>query len=183
MVKRVGVYVCMTLWCGIALAACTSPDDATPSPDPLAAENPNIMAPIDTARFQSPDEASSWPYQRATEADLDGDGRLERVVLTADVAIDGRGRPAWDDGQRWAVYVIEADSTSTLLYGRFVQLGAVEASITASADGPHVTIHEHGPHLRVAWEMAYGGPGEARMLGRVGGIVEGAPDDILELAP
>src|SRR5438046_90801 len=48
---------------------------------------------------------SGWQYARRASVDLDGDGKPESVVMIADVTLDKRGRPLWEDGHRWQVYV------------------------------------------------------------------------------
>lgn len=75
-----------------------------------------------------------WNYHQSASADLDGDGSPERVVLTARVEMY-RGRPAWDDGQPWQVYVETAQGTRTYLYAQRLQLGTLTMRITSGSDG------------------------------------------------
>ena len=67
-------------------------------------------------------------------ADLTGDGAPERVVMTARVEMS-RGRPLWDDGQPWQVYIEYADSTRTYMYANRLQLGMLEMRLTRPASG------------------------------------------------
>lgn len=108
-----------------------------------------------------------WMYSQQVEADLDGDGDGERVVLTARVETM-RGRPLWDDGQPWQVYVEEASGERTYLYARFVQLGAVTMRIGLPERGAGATIVllEHLPDRLSVHEIEYRAPGDFAALPR-----------------
>jgi hypothetical protein len=101
-----------------------------------------------------------WDFQQSATHDFDGDGQAERVVLTAHVALM-RGRPAWDDGQQWQVYVEEPDSTRTYIYAQFVQLGTVTLRVGEAADGGRASIVliEHLPDRLGVYETDYQAPG------------------------
>jgi hypothetical protein len=117
--------------------------------------NPTEAAPVDTARIHAP-EVATWGYRREISADLDGDGRLERVVIAADVAMGPTG-PLWEDAHRWAVYVEPAKGARTLLYGAFVPNGFAEAAVLGSADDRErrVLIQERTPKQVRALEVEY----------------------------
>ena len=104
-----------------------------------------------------------WGYVQSTEVDLDGDGEIERVRLAARVEMV-RGRPAWDDGQPWQVYVQESSGERTDLYRRFLQLGTVTMRITAPQgdETPRVVLLEHLPDRLSLYEIAYEAPGRLR---------------------
>ena len=113
--------------------------------------NPLLRPPVDEQRIKLTD-VLSWKHSRAVEADLDGDGVRERVVVVADVEVDARQRPLWEDGHRWAVYVARG-ATATLLYGAFVPNGHVEAAIgIQESDGkrPVIVMERTPQQLRVA---------------------------------
>src|SRR5688572_5203282 len=93
-------------WLLLALAACER-FGGGPSSNPIEA------APIDTARIHSADVAS-WGYRREISADLDGDKKLDRLVIAANVAVGPTG-PIWEDGHLWAVYVEPPSGQRTLL--------------------------------------------------------------------
>lgn len=148
-----------------------APADATVSPEPAAdaapAETTALPEPAaDAARLVDADMAPAvagadgWMYSRAAEADLDLDGQMERVIVTARAEMM-RGRPLWDDGQPWQVYVEESDGQRTYLYARFVQLGSVSMRIgLAEGDaGPTVVLLEQLPDRLAVYELAYQGPG------------------------
>jgi hypothetical protein len=78
---------------------------------------------------------SGWSYSQQVAADLDGDDRDETVVVLCDVTLDASGRPLWEDGHRWQVYVKEQDGTTTRLYARFIPNGALTAEIVTPASG------------------------------------------------
>ena len=128
--------------------------------------------PIDSARVPLSD-AVGWSFQRSAWADLDGDGADERLVVTADVAVDAAGRPLWEDGHRWAAYVVDApgsgaaDSSRTLLYGAFLPMGRAEVAVTEPYEGepPRVLVIDRMNGRASAQEVAYDGPGRARGLG------------------
>ncbi len=106
-------------------------------------------------------------YQQSADGDLDGDGQLERVVLTARIELIG-GRPAWDDGQPWQVYVQEADGTLTYLFARYVQLGTLtmRVALPESGRGASVILIEHLPDQLSLYEIEYRAPGSASAIQR-----------------
>jgi hypothetical protein len=108
-----------------------------------------------------------WNYEQRAAADLDGDAVAEQVVLTARVELY-RGRPAWDDGQPWQVYVEEADSTRTYIYAQFVQLGTVTMRIGEATAGMRASIVliEQLPDRLGVYEAEYDGPGRASVKQR-----------------
>src|SRR5690606_38541250 len=106
-----------------------------------------------------------WDYQLSAEADLDGDSEPERIVLTARVEMV-RGRPAWDDGQPWQVYVESPDGTRTYLYAQRLQLGTLTLRIAAGqADtAPTVVLLEHLPQRLSVYEATYRGPDDVSVV-------------------
>lgn len=92
-----------------------------------------------------------WNYVESATADVMGDGVPERIVLTARVELY-RGRPAWDDGQPWQVYVESQDGRRTYLYAQRLQLGTLTMRVTRADSGGKATVLliEHLPdRLRV----------------------------------
>jgi hypothetical protein len=124
--------------------------------------NPLEAAPVDTARVKAA-EVASWGYRREISADLDGDEKLERLVIAADVSMGPTG-PIWEDGHRWAVYVEPAKGERTLLYGAFVPNGFAEAAVLAPDDDDRrkVLIQERTPQQTRALEVEYD-KGKARL--------------------
>ena len=100
-----------------------------------------------------------WNYHLSTEADLNGDGQFERVVLTARVELY-RGRPAWDDGQPWQVYVESVDSTRRYIYSQRLQLGtlAMRVGMGEGAQPASIVLLEQLPHQLGVYESVYFGP-------------------------
>lgn len=132
-----------------------------PPPVPAGAAPPRVEL-VDTAIVPAAAGEEGWHYSQAVEADLDGDGRPERVVLAARVELY-RGRPAWDDGQPWQVYVEEAHGARTRLYVRYVQLGTVAMRVGLAEGGrpASVVLVEHLPDRLAVYEVEYRGPGDA----------------------
>lgn len=139
---------------------------AVASPAPAAVSE----APLPVDRPDAWPEIREWGLSRALEVDLDGDGEAERVVLAANVGLDGRGRPMWDDGQRWAVAIVEPDSSATLLYERFVQLGRIDVGTFDMGGLSQLLITESGPNGGESWRARYLGGGEVGLR-----IMESAP--------
>jgi hypothetical protein len=100
-----------------------------------------------------------YAYQQAATADFDGDGAQERAVLIANAAVEN-GKPLWDDGHVWQLYVEEPTGERTYLFVRFVQLGIVEAKLTQSEAGkpPQILLIERWPSSLHVYELSYRGP-------------------------
>jgi len=141
------------------VAACS-----VPSPR-LEEANPLLAPPVDSTRVRSADEAAAWGPAQSLEADLNGDGAKERLVLSADVARDESGVPLWEDGHRWAVWV-EDRGQKTILYAAFVPNGKAEAAVLIEQDSGirHVLIEERTPQQLKVFVVAYEGPGAAKSV-------------------
>ena len=103
---------------------------------------------------------TGWGYVQRASADFDGDGQNETAVLIANVELDRRGVPLWEDGHRWQLYFEEADSSRTYAYARFLPNGKLEASVTVPDEEkmPTVVLRELTPHLLGVYEVRYSGP-------------------------
>jgi hypothetical protein len=110
-----------------------------------------------------------WNYERSAAVDLRGDGLPERVVLTARVELV-RGRPAWDDGQPWQVYLEAPDRSRTYLYAQRLQLGSLDVRVTrgdTTQQGTVVLIEHLPARLRILEVLDTGsGPTVALLLER-----------------
>lgn len=125
---------------------------------------PGLLLPVDGARVSSAD-VSAWPHRRRIDADLNGDGRAEGVVVVADVALNDAGQPLWEDGHRWVVLVHDPPA-QTLVYAAFVPNGHVEAGVSGPDDDGtrRVLVAERTPRSLRVWEIAYDGPDRARAV-------------------
>ena len=110
---------------------------------------------------------AGWHYQQSSETDLDGDGQPERVVLTAQVELY-RGRPAWDDGQPWQVYIESKDTSRTYVFAQRLQLGTLTMRLSRSEAGTPATIVllVHRPDKLSIYEASYRGPGQISVVPR-----------------
>ena len=154
-------------WAGITLLVGACAVDARP---PQAADSvtvagtDTVVAPavelVDSTIPPAVAGAEGWNYQQSARADLDGDGQAERVVLTAKVELY-RGRPAWDDGQPWQVYIETADGRRTYVYGQRLQLGTLTMRVAQrdSAQAATVVLLEQLPDRMSVYEVSYSGPG------------------------
>jgi hypothetical protein len=142
------------------LTSCLSCKESPPPTD-----NPLLAPPVNAALNVSAQQALGWNYQRALQADLNGDGSEEQVVLAADVVVNDRDLPLWEDGHRWAVVVRERGS-DTLVFSSFVPNGFVEAAVsTASSEGGReLFIQERTPGQIRSLVVSYQEPGSARSV-------------------
>jgi hypothetical protein len=135
--------------CIVCLAACGGGDETVVErPDAIAFD---AVALIDSSIVPAVAGEDGWNYVLASEADLTGDGIAERAVLTARVELY-RGRPAWDDGQPWQVYVEFPDGTRRHLYAQRLQLGTLTlrlAEARAPAPATLVLLEQLPDRLRV----------------------------------
>lgn len=132
--------------CGCDMQRAPSPDSATVGGADLAA-----VQLVDSAISPAIAGANGWNYQERAAADVTGDSLPEHVVLTARVELY-RGRPAWDDGQPWQVYVESQDGGRTYLYAQRLQLGTLMMRVTRgdSARRASIVLVEHLPdRLRI----------------------------------
>lgn len=161
-------------WAGITLllGACAVDSRPPQAADSVpAAPTDTVAAPaaqlVDSAIPPAVAGAEGWNYQQSAGADLDGDGRAERVVMTARVELY-RGRPAWDDGQPWQVYIEAPDGGRTYVYGQRLQLGTLTMRVgsTEAGQGSTVVLLEQLPDRISLYEVSYGGPGRVTVAVR-----------------
>lgn len=143
----------------LAMCAC-GPDGREPDGERVL-DGP----PVDPGIVASADVAADWGYRRRLEADLDGDGTVEAVVMAADVEVLEDGTPLWEDGHRWAAFVEPEAGPRTLLYAAFVPNGFAEAAVLwPTADGRRaVLVQERTPQRVRILEVEFDGPGTARL--------------------
>ncbi|HUG27552.1 MAG TPA: hypothetical protein VMK53_04580 [Gemmatimonadales bacterium] len=133
--------------------------------EPPAAALPPAEAPIELVDPAMPLAVAGedgWGYRLAADADLNGDGVAERVILTARVEMI-RGRPAWDDGQPWQVYIEDDAGQRTHVYAQRLQLGTLTMRVSRAEAGQPATVVllEHLPDQLSLYEISYSGPAAA----------------------
>jgi hypothetical protein len=108
---------------------------------------------------------SGWRYAQVASSDLDGDGVVEMAWLISDVTLDRRGRPLWEDGHRWQVYVEEPDRTRSYAYSRFLPMGRLEAALARArpSERQSILLIERTPSAFGVYEVHYDGPGRLRV--------------------
>ena len=158
-------------WAGMMLlvggcAVDSRPPQAADSVPTARGDSAPAVQLVDSAIPPAVAGAEGWNYQQSAQADLDGDGRAERVVLTARVELH-RGRPAWDDGQPWQVYIEALDGGRTYVYAQRLQLGTLSMRVgqPEAGQGSAVVLLEQLPDRISLYEVSYGGPG--RVTGAV----------------
>jgi hypothetical protein len=151
----------------LAIASACATETAPPAARGTAAGTDSVMAVqlIDSTIPSAIAGEGGWNYQRVASVDLQGDARPERIVLTARVELV-RGRPAWDDGQPWQVYVEAPDSARTYLYAQRLQLGTLDMRVTRgdTAQRATVLLIEHLPERLRILEVVDTGSGPAVAL-------------------
>lgn len=150
----------------VAAAACSqpTPEDAAiarTSAQDRAEAMPDTVPDLIEARVPAAVAGDTgWRYQQQVVADIDGDGDEETVVLISDVTLDAGGRPLWEDGHRWQVYVREQDGRVTRLYARFLPNGGLTADLGVPPSGAvhGIVLIERTPNHIGVYELRYRGP-------------------------
>jgi hypothetical protein len=103
-----------------------------------------------------------WSYQQRVVVDLNADGVTEEAVLISDVTLDARGRPMWEDGHRWQLYVQDRAGDRTRVYARFLPNGKLTASVARSPAGSlTILLLEQTPQSTGLYEIEYRQPQNA----------------------
>ena len=145
--------------------------DEVPAADTISPKPPSVQL-VDSTISPAVAGEEGWHYQQSADVDLTGDGHLERVVLTARVELY-RGRPAWDDGQPWQVYVEDRSGTRTYVYAQRLQLGTLTMRVTrGETDPPVVVLLEQLPDRMRVVEASYMGPGRVSVAVRYQGELD-----------
>ena len=135
----------------VSVAACAT--EPQPDTNPLSAPPHDLEV--------SAAEIGSWSHRQELEADLDGNGTAETIVLASDVQLSDSGVPYWEDGHRWALVVNDGEHR-TVLYSAFVPNGFAEAAVLSpSSDGTReVLVQERSPQQLRSLTVRYSGNGQ-----------------------
>ncbi len=105
-----------------------------------------------------------WDYRQEVEADLNGDGALEHILVTAraERSPANPNEYLWDDGQPWQVLVTSSKGEKTLVYSRWVQIGQLRVLVgePEESGGHHLIILELTGANVSMYEVEYRGPGQ-----------------------
>jgi hypothetical protein len=137
------------LLCGCDRNAAPATSGDTAQPDTIATAPVLVDSSIPPAIAGE----EGWNYHQSADVDLTNDGRPERVVLTARVELY-RGRPAWDDGQPWQVYIESPDGGRTYVYAQRLQLGTLTMRVSRGEQGlpSSIVLLEQLPSLMSVYE-------------------------------
>lgn len=158
----IGVIIVIRTTAILAVAILGACRAEAPRAEPGAIAPPAVDSPLALVRLidstipPAVAGADGWNFQQSAEADFDGDGVSERVVITARVELY-RGRPAWDDGQPWQVYVESTGGVRVYLYGQRLQLGTLTMRVAQPEPGqrPSIVLLEHLPDRLRVIEASY----------------------------
>ena len=116
-----------------------------------------------------------WAYQQKVSVDFDADGQLETAVLISDVTVDARGRPVWEDGHRWQVYVEEPTGERTYVYRQFLPNGSLIADVVRRESGTRtLLLVARTPQAVNLYEVKYSGPQRIVLMNAIERRIEGA---------
>ncbi len=76
------------------------------------------------------DKIAGYTEITSYTGDCDGDGADERIVLSTAAERDSKGEFLWNDGQNWALYVVDLSGDSYILYDGYVQAGTVHFDVS-----------------------------------------------------
>jgi hypothetical protein len=165
-----------TLLAMMLLAGCkrTTPEAAQEAREGMSARNAqpdSIGSMIDATVPSAVAGDPGWTYSQRVTADFDGSGDDEEAVLISDVALDARGRPLWEDGHRWQLYIQETDGKKevTRLFARFIPNGKVTAEVGIPSAGAKswIVLLVQSPERIAVYEFEYRAPGSADVRKRL----------------
>jgi hypothetical protein len=134
-----------------------------------------IGALTDTSIVRAEAGAPGWMYQQKAEVDFDADGQLETAVLISDVTLDANGKPLWEDGHRWQVYVDEPTGERTYVFRQFLPNGSLTADVVRRESGTRTLMLEaRTPQSIALYEVKYSGPQRIVLMNVIERPVEGA---------
>lgn len=138
-----------------------SPAEAATDARGVHVDQPKPLVLVDTTYLKQVDLDSLTEGMRGElRADLDGDGGEETITVYARVALREE-EPMWDDGQPWFVTIDNAAGERTVVYAGWVQLGHLEAGISAPDSGGHrsLVLLKHEGSGITAYRVSYLEPG------------------------
>lgn len=115
--------------------------------------------------YPAAENEPGWDYRREVEADLNGDGAPEHILVTAraERSPANPNEYLWDDGQPWQVLVTSPQGDKTLVYSRWVQIGQLRVMVGEPQNNGHqplIILELSGTSLSV-YKVEYTGPKQA----------------------
>ena len=134
-----------------------------PTEPPRPSERANFVNLVDP-NYPAADDEPGWDYRQEVEADLDGDGSLEHILVTAraERSPSNPNEYLWDDGQPWQVVVTSLEGEKTLVYSRWVQIGQLRVLVgePQQNERSHLIILELTGANVSMYRVEYNGPGQ-----------------------
>jgi hypothetical protein len=129
----------------------------------------------DTSIVRAEAGTKGWMYEQKVAVDFDADGQIETAVLISDVTLDAGGKPLWEDGHRWQVYVDEPTGERTYIYRQFLPNGSLTADVVRRESGTRtLLLIARTPHALNLYEVKYSGPQRIVLMNAIERPIEGA---------
>lgn len=165
---RIGGMLVAALFLIQCSAANLPPAPTSSAPSARPTESSAAPAsPIDPSQPPAIAGQGGYNYKQVATADFDADGIAEQAFLIANAEVVD-GKPLWDDGHSWQLYIEEPTGERTYLFARFVQLGRVDVKLgeLVSGEKPHILVLEQWPMHFNVYDIVYREPQafDARLL-------------------
>lgn len=143
------------------MMSCTSTAAETISNSP--ASQIIQSTPILDENFLTKNDWRKWQYRLSTRADINGDGKGEKVWVIADIKQDPNSsfdnvKWLYDEGAPWAVVIETHEGEQTLVYLAWSQFGRVHAFVVDKENQSSVLIVNRQTGAIGIYELKYQAP-------------------------
>lgn len=109
-----------------------------------------------------------WQYRLSTEADLNKDGKNEKIWVIADISKNSnvaKGEDPWlyDDGAPWAVVIEAPNRKQTLVYLEWSQFGRIETIVVNEEENTNILIMNRQAASIGIYEVKYKKPNQYKV--------------------